>query len=312
MSCGLKKNYRYIRNVIVYGKSIALKAFLYKFIRSINRLKVKSFDSFNIKLKNKNFKTIFIIGAPRSGSTFLEQLLINAFNVSYYSNYNYAFPHLESNAIDGLRHRNRVPFRSFFGHTYSFNEPNEGNEYLEHLFEIHDEVERTAMLSKLVVRDRNLVFKNIRHSLAILDLIKKSPSIYGIITKREIICNIQSSYQAFLKLGTYHPVPWQLSTDNICDDPLIYAVRQIYFIYLNILNKIREINSDKYLVVSYEDACDNTNKVLSQISNHFSLEPVSMFLDLTASKKINFKESEIKIIRNELEDLQSMHGELII
>ena len=127
---------------------------------------------------------IFIIGAPRSGSTLLYQVLVEAFDVGYLSNLHckfYGGPSLIERWIFPRLSRPTPDYASEHGRTRGRIAPSECGEYWYRFFprqpqavsslpEAQQQALRTAVSRLLAAADRPFIFKNLMNSLRLQPL----------------------------------------------------------------------------------------------------------------------------------------------
>ena len=88
---------------------------------------ISPFDVFiGSKLNNITYQPIFIIGAPRTGSTLLIQSIAKALDVGYLTNLHckfYGFPSLVEYLLKQTSKKRNFSFYSIHGSTKGFNSP---------------------------------------------------------------------------------------------------------------------------------------------------------------------------------------------
>ena len=132
---------------------------------------------FKYKIKvNKNFKSlpIFIIGLPRSGSTFFHQILISKFNFNYVSNIKAFF--YENVVLGNLLHNKfsldnnfKSNFTSKFGNTYGPLEPNEWGWFWRKWFNLKNNEHHIS---------RKVDWKNLKKELLKIDSMSEFPILF--------------------------------------------------------------------------------------------------------------------------------------
>jgi hypothetical protein len=280
-------------------------AILYKFLRLINLNFVP--NKYQEPIDRSKCKIIIITGSPRSGSTLLNQVLINCLDLNYYSNFNYSFPHLNSNNNRHIR-SNTVSYNSYFGHTRGLFEPNEGN----HIFDAVKKHGINILFNQLdttrCIDNDYYIFKNIRNYSSIPSIIKDNNNIHLIWCTRDIFFNIQSSFLAYKRLRSFHPIPDELLDVPIHNDPLLFATKQIYFINKHLHLDTKDISEDKFITIHYEELCENITKQLFKISNTFDVPIVSKLPFLNNLNRIRLSNDDVRKINNELIRLSTKYN----
>ena len=280
----------------------AYYALLLKLVQPItNRFPAQS--SYQGSQFTKN-KIIIITGTPRSGSTLLNQVLINSFNFNYYSNYNMLF---RGRWFRSTRNKPLV-YKSYFGHTFGLYGPNEANELFDNIkFNGSNELSNT-LPNICTTNSPNYIFKNIRNYKSILDLPQNNPDIYIIWCTRDVVLNIQSTFNAYKKLASFHPIPLELNHEDMHNDPLEFATKQVYYILKYIHTIGSQIPSKQFTSVSYEELCDNSFVVLDKLSQKFEIAYKIDNIDLKKSSEIKLSNYQLNRIDNVLSNLSRRHN----
>jgi len=242
------------------------------------------------KFRKPSKPVIFILGLPRSGTTLLMQLMINAFQIGYISNLIARFwkaPYIGTLLARDIQRR-QIPspplFISELGATYGYDGPHEFGFFWQRWFpygETHQPSEKDLqnvdfelLLREIAaiesVFDAPLVFKNpIVFSLNMDVLAKVFPTALFIICQRNRLYIAQSLLLSRLK---YHgrkdawfsvkpkefvqlkerPYPEQLAG-------------QIYYTEKRIQESLAKISVDRYIIVNYTDMCKNPLHELERI-----------------------------------------------
>lgn len=254
---------------------------LFKYLSPLIRLfeinQIKKFAS-----KNPEHPIVFIIGAPRSGSTILYQLITNFFDVCYINNLinlsreNLFFGFWLSNLLyKNKKHNN---FQSNYGNTkkYGLNAPSEGGPIWYKWFpkeKIH--FEKDSLSDKKVKQIRELfyailnkhkkplIIKNLMTTHRLLSLTKIFPSVKFIIIKRLPEYNAQSIYKAREKLSAQEW--WSVKPKNYCNllDLTLaeQAVNQVYYIEKQIMEDLNSINNN-IIKINYEDLIKDPKAII--------------------------------------------------
>ncbi len=265
---------------------------------------------------------IFIVGAPRSGSTFFYELLISRFHTIYISNFTNIFSHslfLGFKLQKFLFKKEYTPkFSSKFGNTLSsgWMAPNEAARFWykvlpksKHAIKF-DEVDLESKkylyeyINGISVKyESPFVFKNLNASVRMDLLLKLLPNSRFIHITRDPFHIVQSIYLARKKNGISQGEWWSIKPENfesllsLSEEEMI--VRQAYDIEESIKSGFRTISSDRFLSISYEDLCQNPDKILTLVGDSFGLDEVVGKVapqPFTASKKVKVdKQVEVKL-----------------
>ncbi len=229
---------------------------------------------------------IFIIGAPRSGSTLLYQTLVEALDVGYLSNLHcrffgapalverWLFPHIARPALD---------FTSEYGRTRGRTAPSECGDFWYRFFphrpqavtSIPASKERTlrvAIAHLIVAARRPFLFKNLINSLRLLPLARALPEASFIVVHRDPLANARSLLVARKRIhGDYRPW-WSARPAQVADlerlPPHQQVVEQIIAIHEAIDAARPIIGPQRFLDIQYESFCQDVQSSLARI-NHF-------------------------------------------
>ena len=228
----------------------------------------------------------FIVGAPRSGSTLLYQLLTTYYEFGYISNLHcllYGAPHWMERLVRIAGQIPKSDFRSNSGQTYGLRGPSECNAFWDLFFPSSPpylEVKDVPVESLQRLRDyvrafaqsagKPVVLKNPAHTMWLLPLAHALPEAVFLVTSRDEIDNAHSVLES----------QWQRNRDYtqwiFHDTPNMEQLRQlplhqrvIEYIRTNrmIVEKhSRRIGELRFHWVSYEELCSNPRPVLDEIS----------------------------------------------
>lgn len=238
---------------------------------------------------------VFIIGAPRTGSTILYQTLLSCYNFSFFSNLSVLFyksPALINKILSKFNcSYNPQNFKSSYGYTQGVCSPSEAGQIIDYWFgkNLKDLLFNELSLDEVIatiytIQETNhapVLIKNLNLSFKIADLQKIFPKAIFIHIKRSPIYTAQSIYVARNKIN--HDVNrwWSISVPGKHDfeklPPFLQIMNQIKVTDEYIeehINKNKELN---YIVVSYEEFIADYEKLLSKIvkfiNKKYTLEP---------------------------------------
>lgn len=235
------------------------------------------------------FAPVFIIGAPRSGSTLLYQLMLDSFDLGYFSNLHatfYGMPSFLERVVRMSRRRPPRNYRSDYGRTKGWNAPSECGQFWYRFFRrkpafvTTDDVDpRTLRTLRAVVGafskacKKPVLFKNLYSSVRLLPLAEAFPEALFIIVRRDEIemgCSLLRG--RLRKYGSYDR--WfsvePPSVDSLRHlPPHEQVVKQVRDIYALIEEHRVRIGTGRFAEVRYEDLCDDPNGVLGELQVFF-------------------------------------------
>ncbi len=265
------------------------------------------------------YQPVFIIGAPRSGSTVFYQALTNSLNVTYVSNLVELCRELpmigfslHDRIFDSRPHNS---FTSRYGNTSRLYEPAEGILWRKWLIpgrhyispeEISNDKKQAFKRTAWAILNRYSrpwVIKNLSFGMR-LQLIKEIfPQAYVIYIKRETFYNVQSIYLAYRKLGVKQGELWSIRPPNykeIADLPLEErVVAQIFYLEKEI-EKHLGLFGERSITVQFEDFVNRpefyVKNIGEQISAHTRLQAAE--IKVFNSNKIKITSHEEQLIRS--------------
>lgn len=271
-------------------------------IRFYEKKYIKEYSSKVLK-----HQPVFIIGAPRTGSTVLYQTITNQLDVLYIDNItcrfykNLFFGFLLSKKLYNQKAHNC--FKSNHGDTTKCGNhaPSECGEFWyrwlstdEHfvdydvvteqmISEIRDEI--TAITNYF---DKPIVFKNLNAGQRLRLLSKCFPNAKFIFIKREPLFTAQSILKAKRKIGISDNTFWSIKPKNFKElenvDPYQQIVKQIYFLEKQIMKDSVLFHKNNFLCLNYKDLGNDFTKTINVIQNFISV-----------SKRQNFEKAEVHL-----------------
>lgn len=231
---------------------------------------------------------IFIVGAPRTGSTILYQILTNRMDALYIDNFvcrffqNLFFGFWLKNIIYKQKAHNN--FFSKYGNTTEGGPiaPSEcGNFWYRWLPKDHHFIDYHEITDKMVdeIRkeitaiinyyDRPLIIKNLNAGQRLRLIVKCFPSAKLIFMKRDPLFTSQSILLAKRKLGKADNEFWSVKPNNFQSllnlKGVEQVVHQIYYIEKQIHVDSNLFGKDNLLEVSYRELYTNQEKTISEI-----------------------------------------------
>lgn len=263
----------YLRVLLKYGSPL------------ISHFERKSISKLGGKLPE--YPVIFIIGPPRSGSTFIYQLITSLLDVTYMDNLSNL---ARNNPFTGMKlsryffgDRRHENYQSNFGQTESggLHAPAEALfPYLwfpkdRHYTELTDLTEdqqiafRTTMNSLINTSGKPLIIKNLTFSMRLKVLKEVLPYARYLVVRREPLFAAQSLFLAIQNNKVAEGNIWSIKPRNYKElvglEPHELAVRQINLIEKQIAEDLSNVSSDKILYIDYETLDQNIDTFLSEV-----------------------------------------------
>lgn len=260
---------------------------------------------------------VFIIGAPRTGSTILYQILTNQLDVIFVNNLtcilhkNFFYGFWLSNKLFKQKPHNN--FKSFQGDTSKFGlrSPSECGAYWyrwlskDHHFidypEINDEMvnqirdEITAVINYF---NKPIVFKNLNAGQRIRLLSKCFPNAKFIFIKRDPLYTAQSIIISKKKLGMKSDEFWSIMPKNVNQLKKLSSakqiVQQIFFIEKQINEDQKLVKKENFWIIQYEEMTNSKfiNRAKDFIGVPYRKNAVKYKVNIRNKIKLNAKEIE--------------------
>ena len=223
------------------------------------------------------YPPIFIIGAPRSGTTLLYKVLIEKLNFGYMSNFNAQFYSIPIVSTWLFKKLINIPDKKGYEFEYGFipglTSPSEFGEFwyqwlpkgkniyvaplqthIKDLKEIRVTIGGISYINK-----SSVIFKNVYNSMRIAPICEAMPNSCFIVCKRDYKETAFSILNARKKITPDYRNWWSLPPKEI--DSLFqldYAEQiagQIYYTYHQIDTDKLRYGNDKFLEIKYEEFC---------------------------------------------------------
>ncbi|MGD9901766.1 MAG: sulfotransferase [Desulfurella sp.] len=271
---------------------------------------------------------VFIIGAPRTGSTILYQTLTNQLDVLYVDNLickfhkNFFFGFWLSNKF--FKHKAHNCFKSNHGDTSAcgLHAPSECGGFWyrwlpadrhfidynditdEMVIQIRDEI--TAIINYF---DKPLIFKNLNAGQRLRLLHKCFPEAKLIFIKRNTLFTAQSILKAKRKVGIADTDFWSVMPKNVRElqNRNIYEqiINQIYFLEKQIVKDNRLFNNKNFLIINYKELEKTLEDVVTMCQKFINTHEKAKFqkAEIKVTEEISLKEDEIKAFQEQIEKL---------
>jgi len=221
---------------------------------------------------------IFMVGAPRCGSTLTYQVLVTRFHFAYLTNMMntlYNAPGLAHRlAAQGYSGTGNDGFTSKWGRVNGWSAPSEGGDFWAQWFPRrriwpwqsigHLPRRDPSQLCKKIARISQLqggpfLSKNLYHSLRIKMLAEIFPKAIFIVVTRSLpdiaASLLEARERIYGRTESWFSVMPKDSEDLLCRPPAEQVIDQVVRIYLNIENEISQLDAGRWIEVSYESVC---------------------------------------------------------
>jgi hypothetical protein len=271
------------------------------------------------------YPPIFIIGAPRTGSTILYQVLTNQSDVLYVDNLvckfnkNFFFGFWLSDKLFNQKVHNC--FKSEHGNTDScgWHAPSECGGFwyrwlpTDRHFVDHNEISqkdieqiKSEITTSTNYFDKPIVFKNLNAGQRLRMLLKAFPNAKFIFVRRDPLYTAQSILKAKRKLKIPDNQFWSIMPPNVEDLKQLewseQIVKQIYYLEKQIAEDLRLFSKENIYEVNYTDLSQQTITVLIK---RLGLQTRAQFQNsvIKLNEKISLSEQEVQLIENEIKKL---------
>jgi hypothetical protein len=266
-------------------------------------------------------KTIFIVGAPRTGSTLLFQVMASSFSLPFLSNLTNTF--YPKNPIIGLAIQHGLQFnvktKSSYGKTIGGLQPSEGSAVLsewfggghpsqDKSFEIKGNQEyhfiKTLATAEDLYNGAPLLIKNAWNCFRISYLAKALPEAKFIWIRRDILDAAESDLEARYTTKQ-SPYEWNSATPSNFDElkplpPCEQVIENQYEFNKAIKASLSEVNPNQKLEVWYENLILDTQNERNRISEFLGINSLQDFPKLNFLNEVldNVSAMESREMRN--------------
>ena len=219
---------------------------------------------------------VFIVGAPRSGSTLLYQVILKYFGFSYFSNLSTLLPSITSLTTSIQKMFGKELWTkiqpSYYGYVSGFFAPNEAGKYCDFLFNNSDfehieNVRKTFYYYQKKTRSPLLV-KNLNNSLRLQRIHQIFPNAKIIFVHRDECFNTQSIINGRIKTNndikqwfSVRPENWQ----SVCmKDPFYQVVWQVKTIN-QIIYENSELFGSNFFSIQYEELEKMSEEIFEEL-----------------------------------------------
>ncbi len=277
--------------------SVFRKLLKVAYAKTLNLLEY--FEQRDLPTSSSPLRPIFILGAPRSGTTLTYQIITHSFDVGYFSNLHalfYTNPAFIQKIIKYLPRHKSYNFHSSHGRIRGLTAPSEAGAYWYRFFrkspqhvslkEI-DEQKMKAMVHSLKrfqrATNKPIIIKNLPITVRLEVIQKYIPDAIFIVVRRDTQSNIHSILNARQKSLGRTDVWWSVETPNIDElaskAPEEQVLGQITTIHHLIEKAKQSGNGENFFDLNYEDLCKNPKDVMDALDVFFKNQnlPVAQF-----------------------------------
>jgi hypothetical protein len=264
---------------------------------------------------------LFICGAPRTGTTLVEQVLIDQLPVAYLNNLTAVFPRAPLTANRIFRPAPPVrgtAFHSYYGKTLGFSGPNDGL----HLWDRWLGKDRTKVRSSLTAtekRDMRRFFGAMEQLFAKPILVKNNNlnACAGLIAEvfdhafficmtRDLVFLAQSQLRARLDIHGRDDLPYGLIAEHraTSGDVIEDVCRQVLFHAQLAQEQQKRIGPDRFWIVQYEAFCQDPSALVEAVAAKLlgqPLPPAARIPPFTTSNVVRIDQEQFRQIVATLE-----------
>lgn len=290
-----KKLSRKLRPPGVFSRLVHIS--LSWFLDAREKEKVRGYDTD----APSSFSPVFIVGAPRSGSTLFYQILANELDVVYISNFVHVFSSWLNTGFEfekrWLRKKKRYDLSSSYGGTFKagWGAPSECGAFWYthmpkdmHYLSKNDLTAEAARYFRQSIRipmqtyKKPFLFKNMNAGQRIGYLKEVFPEAKFIFIQRDPLATAQSILKARNDIYGRPSAWWSIRPkeyDSLkTKDPLDQIIGQIFYIERQILEDFDGLEERDKLILSYEELCADPNQTIANVHRFtFPSEPPAAF-----------------------------------
>lgn len=267
---------------------------------------------------------VFIIGAPRTGSTLLYQLLLNRFDFSYITNIAslfYSCPFTVTLLFGKYFGKySKENYASKYGYINGLMAPSEAGPLIDYWFgkdmtsinisQKHISHVKNSITAMSAFMGGPFLLKSLKLSLKINELEKIFPNSVFIHIKRKpvfvaqsLILTRRALYNDEAQWWSY-PLPNQTKLTELA--PFQQAAYQIKTIWDYIETERKKLTTSAFLEIQYEDICNHPESILLTLKKELSRSGI-MLKEGKKESSYNFKASEKRrLSEKEWDELQSI------
>ncbi len=238
------------------------------------------------------YPPIFIIGSPRSGSTLLFQVLTDAFDLAYLSNFHctlFGAPAIAERLLKYLgKRKTQSNYKSLYGTTSGWLQPSECGQWWYRFFRqkpahvtLNDIDQkkilnfRKSLIALTNAAEKPVILKNLYASIRLEPISNYIPEALFIVIKRDEFFNAVSILAGRKKYLGRYDLWWSVPPPDIEELkqklPCEQVIGQIRGIYREINRAITSgfVDLNRVFHIEYEELCRDTHSLLKQIEEFF-------------------------------------------
>jgi hypothetical protein len=253
-----------------------------------NRL-CSGLDRYACAQASEQVSPLFIAGLPRSGTTLAYELIVQAFEVSYFPpvfNYTYDLPNITTRLTSRFTKKPSPKYTSRYGRIPGFFSPAENYNFWKSWFPEHpvlghhvpgqsldkQAIDQANRIVKSIthISGHPYVFKNVYFSLSLPALLKAFPMARILVVQRDMDAVAASLYRKRYQLQ--HKREWwsikppfysRMIDRDLLEQVAFQCVRSNQLMQ----QAVTEIGSKNCLVASYPEICNSPQLFISKVDN---------------------------------------------
>lgn len=262
--------------------------------------------------------SVHVIGAPRSGTTLLTQLLLTYLDIGYINNLTASFYKSPVYGVRLSRHLLGENFTSEmtskYGRTSHIQEPHEFSyfwkmhlnypDFLQRTYDVDHSINweslKEALYQITLAYEKPVIYKSFQYGFHAKEAAKRMPKTIFLHIERDLIQNAYSILQLRKNMlndenqwASIKPVQYNLlKTEN----KYRQIIGQVLFLNYEYKKQLDSVPKENKLFIRYNDLCNDTENIIKQVSDKINEhEKVS-----TLNGSIVKLEENIKDIPNEI------------
>ena len=263
---------------------------------------------------------VLVVGAPRSGTTLVGQILAAHLDVVWFSNLTELFPRSPLTASRWFGRRRRPAsgdFHSYYGNTSRLTDPSDGfelwNRWLgEDRYHAPDTLapEAASAMRRFIgawtaAFDRPLVNKNNRNTGAIALLAAEIPAARFVVVERDPRFVAQSLLLARRLIQGDASHAWGYAARDAADGASIVdaVADQVADIHRTVREQVAILEPSRIITLGYESVCDDPAAAVAAVAARFDLETrhLERLAPLAAANRRRLSDDEFGAVTRALE-----------
>ena len=283
-------------------------------LRRINKL-LRPIDTCLSKSGASIGPPLFVVGAPRSGTTLTYQVITQQMHVGYFTgamNYLYGAPNMVTRILHCFYHRPAAVFTSTYGKVNRLLSPAENANFWFQWFPEDGEkghyvepnnlkLDRYRELKHTVdsisrIAGKPMVFKNLYLSMVVGALAQIFTDARFIFVRRDRFYTCQSLYQARLRRSKSQRW-WSVKIPKyreLLSTPLWYqVVDQVVCTESIVRQDLDRFAHNRYMTLRYEDLCAHPHKVIRSLQSWLSPIGYEMYDDFRVPERFVVSKNKV-------------------